>query len=178
MWTILAEEQVFSAEPFVSVSRQHVVTDSGADVRDYYQVRLDDFVVGCALTRDGRVLTLWQYRHGARRSGLTFPAGSIHDETPEAAMRRELLEETGHRAGAIRFLGRCAVTGNQGCGTGHFFLLSDCEPVAAPDSGDLERVEIRAMTIGEIDAALLAGTLPVMTDVALWALARPHLDAR
>lgn len=37
MWSIVDEQTVFSALPFVEVVRQHVVTDSGVEVPDYYQ---------------------------------------------------------------------------------------------------------------------------------------------
>lgn len=178
MWTILKEDSVFLAAPFVEITRQHVVTDSGIDVPDYYQVRLADFAIGCALTNDGRVLTLWQYKHGARRIGLTFPAGEFRNEEPAAAMRRELFEETGYEASKVTALGSYAVSGNQGCGTAHFFLLTGCEHVGPADSGDLETMELRLMAVDAVDAALRAGEFAVMPHVALWGLARPLLPAR
>lgn len=178
MWTILKEETVFSAKPFVSVTCQHVVTDSGVEVRDYYQVALADFSIACAVTQDGKVITLWQYKHGARRFGLTFPAGEFRDEDPADAMVRELMEETGYEAASVTALGACAVSGNQGCGQAHFYLMEGCRPVAQAQSGDLERMELRLMEVAEIDAALRDGEIAVMSHIALWALARPHLPAR
>ena len=178
MWTIVKEETVFSAKPFVEVSCQHVVTDSGVEVKDYYQVKLPNFAIACALTEAGEVITLWQYKHGGRRHGLTFPAGEFRNEDPGQAMRRELLEETGYEAQEVVDLGHYAVSGNQGCGTAHFYLMTGCRPVAEADSGDLEQMELRLMSVAEIDAALRDGAIAVMPHVALWALARPRLDAR
>lgn len=178
MWTILKEDIVFSAKPFVEVTRQHVVTDSGVDVRDYYQVRLADFSIACAVTEDGRVITLWQYKHGARQFGLTFPAGEFRNEDPAQAMARELMEETGYEAASVTALGSCAVSGNQGCGQAHFFLMQGCKLVGEAKSGDLETMELRLMEVAEIDALLREGRVPVMAHIALWALARPHLGAQ
>lgn len=52
-----------------------------------------------AWLEDGRVLLVRQYRHAARRHLIEVPAGRIEPgETPLAAARRELEEETGMRA--------------------------------------------------------------------------------
>ncbi len=178
MWTILKEDTVFSAKPFVEVTCQHVVTDSGVEVRDYYQVRLADFSIACAVTEDGKVITLWQYKHGSRRHGLTFPAGEFRNEDAERAMVRELMEETGYEAASVTKLGSATVSGNQGCGEAHFYLMEGCRLVGQAQSGDLETMELRLMDVTEIDAALRDGSIAVMAHVALWGLARPHLTAR
>jgi len=50
-----------------------------------------------ALTAKGDVVLVRQYRHPVRRILLELPAGAIDPgETPAAAARRELLEETGY----------------------------------------------------------------------------------
>lgn len=59
-----------------------------------------------AVDPEGRVLLVRQYRHPAGRSLLEIPAGTLDrdpasgaTEDPDTAARRELEEETGHRAG-------------------------------------------------------------------------------
>jgi ADP-ribose pyrophosphatase len=178
LWSIIDEQTVFSASPYLEVTRQHVVTDSGISVPDYYQVVMPDFAMACAVTTGGEILTLWQYKHGARRFGLTFPAGLFGSEDPDAAMRRELLEETGYAGGTVTAIGSYAVAGNQGCGHGHFFLITDCERVAGPQSGDLETMELRLMSAEAIDRACRDGQFILLSDLALWGLARPLLAAR
>jgi ADP-ribose pyrophosphatase len=167
------EQIVFDGSPFVQVRRQRVRTDTGKVVDDYYQVDLPDFAICCPITSDGRVITLWQYKHGARAWGLTFPAGLIADgEDPEAAMRRELLEETGHEAGAAHFLGRYVCSGNQGAGWANLFILNDCVETSAPDSGDLEKMEIRLLSPAEVDKCLEEGAISGLPHLAIWTAAR------
>lgn len=62
-----------------------------------------------ALDDDGRLLLVRQWRIPARRAMLEIPAGTldVHDgvvEDPDLAARRELEEETGHRAATWRKL--------------------------------------------------------------------------
>lgn len=57
-------------------------------------------VVIVALDEAKRVLLVRQYRKAVERNLLELPAGTLDKpgETPEAAARRELEEETGHQA--------------------------------------------------------------------------------
>jgi len=174
-WRILAEETVLDAAPWITVTKQRVLTDTGVTVPDYFQVKLSDFAIAVPVTDDGLVITLWQYKHGARHWGLTFPAGHVDaGEDPAEAMRRELREETGFEAAAILPTGRAAVSGNQGCGTASLFLLRGCTRVAEPASGDLETIEIRLMPVAAVEAALRAGATGVLPHIAVWGAARLH----
>lgn len=173
VWTILGEETVFEAKPFVSVKRQDVVTNSGQKVHDYYQVELPDFVILCPMTEQGQIITIWQYKHGSRRYGLTFPAGHIEPgETAEAAAGRELIEETGYRPGRTEFLGSAAVSGNQACGHAHLFMVRDCRREREPNSGDLETMDLKLMSVTEVEAAIREGAISVLPHLALWGLVR------
>ncbi|PWS38370.1 NUDIX hydrolase [Falsiroseomonas bella] len=175
VWRILDEETVLDAAPWLTVSKQRVLTDGGVTVPDYWQVKLSDFAIAVALTEAGDVITLWQYKHGARHWGLTFPAGHVGEgEDPAAAMRRELREETGFEPAEIVPIGRAAVSGNQGCGTAHMFLMRGCRKVGEAASGDLESMEMRLMPVAEVEAALRQGAAGVLPHIAVWGAARLH----
>jgi ADP-ribose pyrophosphatase len=60
-----------------------------------------------ALTSEGDVLLVRQFREAVRETLLEIPAGifDIDREDPVACASRELLEETGYRASNIRVLG-------------------------------------------------------------------------
>ena len=59
------------------------------------------------LTDDGEVLMVRQYRHATGGWLLEIPAGTLEGgtEDPEECARRELVEETGFRAGRLVSLG-------------------------------------------------------------------------
>jgi len=61
---------------------------------------------------DPRILLLRQYRYAAGGHIYEVPAGlpDSPDESWEACARRELMEETGHEAGGLTYLGRILTT--------------------------------------------------------------------
>jgi ADP-ribose pyrophosphatase len=175
-WQVLGREELFAAPPYVAVARERIQTGAGVVVDDFYQVQMASFALCVPQLPDGQIVTLWEYKHGPRRFGLGFPAGFVEvDEAPDAAGNRELLEETGYRAGSIEPLGNYVDNGNQRGSLGHYFLARDCRLVAAPLADDLEIPEIRLMRPAAIDRALAEGQFSVIHHVAAWALARPHL---
>src|SRR3569832_1867891 len=88
-WDVLAREEVFAIRPYAVVSRERIRTGAGVVVDDFYEVALANNTGCVPQLASGDVLTLWQYKHGPRRFGLGFPAGSIDaGENPEAARRR------------------------------------------------------------------------------------------
>lgn len=69
----------------------------GRLIDDYYVLEYTDWVNAVALTEDNKVILITQYRHGAEEVITEIPGGCIDPgESPEEAVRRELLEETGY----------------------------------------------------------------------------------
>lgn len=64
---------------------------------DYYVLEYPNWVNAIALTEEGKIILVRQYRHAADIISLEIPGGVIDgDEAPEFAIKRELLEETGY----------------------------------------------------------------------------------
>lgn len=83
-----------------------VISEPAADGRPYYMLELDDYVCVVAVTDDGQLLLVRQHRPVVDRDTIELPSGHVDPgETPEAAGRRELLEETGFEAGSMELLG-------------------------------------------------------------------------
>lgn len=175
-WTVLDRAEVFSAEPYVSVTRERVRAASGAVIEDFYRVDLATFALCVPQLPSGEIVMRWEYKHGPRRHGLGFPAGFVEPhEAPDMACSRELVEETGYRAGRLEALGNYVDNGNQRGSLGHYFLARDCELVGAPIHDEFEAAEIRLLRPAAIDRALAEGQFSVIHHVAAWALARPYL---
>jgi ADP-ribose pyrophosphatase len=78
---------------------------------------------------DPRVLLVHQYRYAADGHLYEVPAGMPHDpgESWEGCARRELAEETGYRAGDLRYLTRILTTPGFTDETIHLFAAAGLE---------------------------------------------------
>ncbi len=64
---------------------------------DYYVLEYPNWVNAVALTTEGKIILVRQYRYAAAIISLEIPGGVMEgDESPETAIKRELLEETGY----------------------------------------------------------------------------------
>ena len=100
---VLASETVFEGSIF-DVVVESVRLPSGLR-QDVAVVDHRGAVCVAPLLDDGRLLLVEQYRHAAGDWMLEIPAGRLEEgESPEDAVRRELEEETGHRASHVEKL--------------------------------------------------------------------------
>lgn len=94
----LSSEPVFRGK-LLDVHRDMVRLPGGATATREYILHPGASMI-VPLLPDGRVVLVRQYRYPMHRAFIEFPAGKIDPgETPLATAQRELLEETGYRAG-------------------------------------------------------------------------------
>jgi ADP-ribose pyrophosphatase len=118
-----------------------------------------------ALDGEGRVLMVRQWRVAAGRALLEIPAGTldVHEgvtEDPDVAARRELEEETGHRAGTWRKLAAFWTAPGFASEFMHLYLATDLVPVVddtrlTPDED--EELELRHLPVDEALALVETG---------------------
>lgn len=175
IWKTFNSETVFSALPYLRVTREVVEVAPGHVIDDFWQVILRDFVLVVPVLADGKVMTMTGYRHGPRRVCMALPGGFIDPgETPEAAARRELVEETGLRPGRLIGLGDYVDNGNQRGGHGHYFLALNCAPAPGFQPDLTEAAILQTLEPSAVDQALDQGRFGVIHHVAGWCLARRH----
>ena len=96
-----------------------------------------DWAVVVPLLRQGgeeSFLMVRQYRHGSGELSLEFPGGVVEPgEEPEAAVRRELAEETGYRAASIRLAGSVSPNPAIMANRFHVFVAEGLEPTGRTD---------------------------------------------
>lgn len=108
-----------------------------------------DWVNVVALTDEGQVVLIHQWRHGTQEITTEIPGGMVEEgESPEEAGRRELLEETGYEATHWEQIG--VVEPNPAFQTNRTFtfLARGAKKVAeqSPDPNEEIAVEERALT--------------------------------
>ena len=120
-----------------------------------------------AFDDDGRLLLVRQWRSPADRAMLEIPAGTldVHDgvtEDPEVASRRELEEETGHRATTWRKLAEFWTAPGFTSELMHLYLATgiagaDGDERLVPDED--ERLELYHLTLDEALDRIASGEI-------------------
>jgi ADP-ribose pyrophosphatase len=137
----------------------------------YYTLKLPDYASVVAVTEEGRVVIVRQYRPAVDRYTLELPSGLVDPgEPPLESARRELLEETGYRAGEIEMLcGMDPDTGRLGNRIWGF-VARDVKLVegATPEQG----IEVLTWSVEELVEATIDGRFDHALHVAIVWLAK------
>lgn len=154
-WKLLGSEYLFK-EPWLTVRKDICETPLGKHVDAYYVLEYPDWVNAMALTEDGQVLLIRQYRHAIGRVLVEIPGGVMdkEDESPEIAIRRELLEETGYAFNEMYSLGEVSANPSTTTNLVHMFLATGGKKVQAQQLDDNEEIEVLAVSIEELEAML------------------------
>lgn len=149
----LTEETAWTGRIF-SVSRLHVELPDGREaIRDV--LRHPGAVAVVALTDDGRICLVRQYRTAIDRVTVEIPAGKLDPgEDPLECAHRELLEETGFTAKKMAYLTTIATTVGFTDEVIHLYMATGLEfKKSSPDADEFMNVDLVELP-GFIDAVL------------------------
>ena len=102
----IKSRRVIEVSPWMKVIEREVEFKKDTKFELYHAVGQQDYIAIVALTPDGRIPIVRQYRPAVERFTWELPAGLVDDgEDPARTCERELLEETGHSSKAVHTLG-------------------------------------------------------------------------
>jgi 8-oxo-dGTP pyrophosphatase MutT (NUDIX family) len=156
--------------PYVDVVEKQVDLGGARGVETFWSVRTGGYAAVVALTDDGLIPLVSQYRPAVEAHVLELPSGTIEDgESPADAARRELLEETGCRCENVLPLGRLHVDSGRFETQQWAFFASGARVVDAP-RGD-EELSLHFVSPSDLRASILSGEFNHSAHVAMVGLA-------
>lgn len=154
----LRTDQIYHSH-WCGLRRDLLRLHDGAE-QEYHVIEISDAIVVVPVLEDGSVVLIGQYRYPHGRTHWEVPAGRIGvDETPEQAAERELLEESGCRAGRLERLPGFYPTNGISAHYAHAFVALDCAQIAAPAPEGAEQIVARRFTRAEVERLLDAGRI-------------------
>lgn len=126
-----------------------------------------------ALTDDGRIVLVEEFRHAVNAPVISPPAGLVGDEGPEEAIsaaRRELSEETGYEAASFEFLARGPGSAGQSSEIVVFFLARGARLSGEQAPHDRGQIRVHAVPVVDLPAwARQREAEGILVDPKLWA---------
>jgi ADP-ribose pyrophosphatase len=158
-WEEISRELVF--DTFIQIEKVSYRLPSG-EKKDIFIKKTKSATAVLALTKNNEVILVRQYRPGPNEILLELPGGYIDEnESPLTAAARELLEETGYKAGNIELvtyvfddayttMSRAAV------------VATDCIKVSDQSLDESEFIDVVLVSLSDFRKLLQSGR---MTDV-------------
>lgn len=167
-WKVLESEYI-SRRPWMTARRDVVQLPDGRINPEYWVLEFPDWVNVIAITKEGEMVMVRQYRHALGVTEYELCAGVMEEgETPLQAAQRELLEETGFGGGQwTEYMNICANPSNH-TNMAHTFLAVGVEHMAEQHLDDTEELTYHILSQekvfdmlqnGEILQALMAAPL-------------------
>ena len=177
-WTLLSSTYSFR-DRWLTLRSDTVALPGGETLSPYHVIESPDWVNAIALTDEGNVILVEQYRHAVQQTMLELPAGNVDaDETPEAAVKRELLEETGYESTRWHDLGAMFPAASRLDNKVHSYLALGVRQVREPVSGGSEVLHVRSMPWETFVAGLYSGSMVLREAAQFASIFLLHLYAK
>lgn len=154
-WKTLSSEYIYKSN-WLTARKDTCETPTGKIVDAYYVLEYNDWVNCVAVTADGRIVMVRQFRQGIGKTVLEIPGGTMDDTDPDPAfaMRRELLEETGYDFEKLIPLGAVAPNPASSNNLTHMFLATGGRKVQEQDLDENEEIEVVLMDLEDVEKLL------------------------
>ena len=157
-WETLDSEPAYSCPGF-DVRTDRVRLPDGTETT-FDSVDDPEAAVVLGFTSDDEVVVIEEWRQAVERTNRGLPAGTLEPgETPEAAARRELEEETGYVADRIEHLTTVEPLNGLANSVHHHFVAHGCRPTGERDLDENESIRVETMEYEKLLAALAADDL-------------------
>ena len=172
-WPKIKSRRTTRISPWMEIIEREVEFTAGSQSQLYHAVAQQDYIAIVALTPDGQIPIVRQYRPALERFTWELPAGMVEKgEDAAETCRRELLEETGYPAKSVHALGDLAPCTARLSNRIHSYFVETGSRVEkhVAEAG----IELRLVTPEVLAALILAGQFDLQLHIGAILLAGMH----
>jgi len=159
IWNCVSTEQIADCRVF-RVRRDHCIRNGNGETSDFYVIESPDWVNVIPVTGEGDVVMIEQFRQGTREVTLELPGGMIDEgEEPEAAARRELLEETGYTSTDWVLIGASRPNPALQSNTMYHYLARNCKKTSEISLDENESILTKIVAETEVQRLVACGVI-------------------
>jgi 8-oxo-dGTP pyrophosphatase MutT (NUDIX family) len=150
-WKTLDSDYLFK-DTWFTVRKDTCQRPDGKIISPYYVYEFPTWVTALAFTKEGKVVIERQYRHGIQETSFELPGGCVDaiDDNLEAAISRELMEETGYQFSSFEYLGKTCCNPSTNNNWMHMFIARGGERVHEQELDENEDIEIHLFELSEL----------------------------
>ena len=170
-WNVLSREYLLREGDWCTVRRDRVQLPSGVIIPEWYVFEFPSWANVIAITKEGEMVMVSQYRHGIGATNYELCAGLVDstDASPMEGAKRELEEETGYGGGRWSLYMTTSANPSNHNNFNYTFLAEGVEIVAERHPEESEDVDVHLLTKDEVRELLERGEIiQAMHAAPLW----------
>lgn len=156
-WKILSSEYLIK-RPWLTARRDVVELPDGRVNPEYYVLEYPTWINVTAITEDGDMVLVRQYRHALGQTNFEIVAGVVEQgEEPLEAAKRELLEEAGYGGGQWHEIAQISANPSTTNNITHCFLATGVKKISQQHLDATEDIEVYLFPQEEVKAMISRG---------------------
>ena len=141
---VVEESKVTYEDRWLKIRTDRCVNQHGRVIAPFHVIENPAWVNVVALTPEGGIVLVEQYRHGVGAVLLELPAGVVErEDSPATAAKRELREETGYEAQELHLVASMDANPATQTNKSWTFLATGAMHVDRQRLDDTEEIEVR-----------------------------------